>query len=45
MNSNIVATSIVICYNQENTILQTLESVCNQIVNFDYEIIIGDYGS
>lgn len=42
MNSSIKVTSFIVCYNQENTILQTLESVCGQIVNFDYEVIIGD---
>lgn len=42
MNSSLKATAFIICYNQEETILQTLESVCGQIVNFDYEVIIGD---
>lgn len=42
MNQNIKVTSFIVCYNQEETILQTLESVCSQIVDFDYEVIIGD---
>ena len=42
MDSSPKVTSFVICYNQKDTILQTLESVCSQIVHFDHEVIIGD---
>lgn len=42
MDSNLKVTSFIISYNQADTILQTLDSVCSQIVNFDHEIIIGD---
>ncbi len=33
---------IIITYNQENYIKETLDGVLNQLVNFEYEIVIGD---
>lgn len=46
MNSFPIKVSVLIlCYNQEKFILQTLNSVCNQETDFNYEIIIGDDGS
>ena len=36
---------IVHTYNHENYIRQTLDSILNQQVNFDYEVIIGDDAS
>ena len=41
-NSLVTVTVIVLCYNQEHTVLQTLNSVKQQVVDFDLEIIIGD---
>lgn len=38
--------SVVLCsYNREDTIVQTIDCILNQKVNFTYEIIIGDDGS
>lgn len=38
--------SVVLCsYNREDTIIQTIESILNQKVDFTFELIIGDDGS
>ena len=38
--------SVVLCsYNREDTIVQTIESILNQKVDFTFELIIGDDGS
>lgn len=35
--------SVIVCtYNQEETIVQTIESILNQLCSYSYEIIIGD---
>lgn len=39
---NLVLSVLVITYNQENYITQTLDSILNQVHNYSYEIIIGD---
>lgn len=36
---------IVLCYKQEDTISRTLDSILNQITNYNFEIIIGDDAS
>ncbi|WP_433779243.1 glycosyltransferase family 2 protein [Flavobacterium anhuiense] len=36
---------IVLCYNQENTIGRTLDSIIDQKTNYSYEIIIGEDAS
>src|ERR1043165_9173870 len=36
---------LITTYNQENLITQTVDSVLMQIVNFDYEIVIGEDAS
>ena len=41
-NKNYVISIIVCTYNQENTIEKCLSSLVNQILNVEYEIIIGD---
>lgn len=33
---------LVLTYNQENTVKRTLDSIINQVTEFEYEIIIGD---
>jgi glycosyltransferase involved in cell wall biosynthesis len=43
-NKCLVSILILTC-NQEDTILQTLESVSEQVTSFNYEIIIGEDGS
>jgi glycosyltransferase involved in cell wall biosynthesis len=42
MKKKYVVSVIILSYNQEKTIVQTLSSIVNQITNFEYEIIIGD---
>ena len=36
---------VVLCYNQENTIGRTLDSILNQKTKYSYEIIIGEDAS
>lgn len=43
--SDIVLSILIITYNQEKYIKQTLDSILNQNYNFTYEIIIGDDSS
>ncbi|HPH96720.1 MAG TPA: glycosyltransferase [Anaerolineaceae bacterium] len=45
MQDNILISVIVLTYNQEGTIRQTLESILTQDHTFPYEIVIGDDGS
>ena len=40
-----IVSVIVITYNQQNTIRQSLDSILNQVTDFTYEIIIGDDAS
>ena len=42
MNSDIVVSVTMICYNHERYIRQAIESVLMQKVDFNYEIVIGD---
>ncbi len=45
-NKNIIVSVIVLTYNQEETIRQTLDSILNQQTEYEYEIIIGeDFGA
>lgn len=43
--NKIILSVIVLTYNQENTILQTLQSIIDQKTNFFFEILIGDDNS
>ena len=45
MNDNIEVSILITTYNLEKYIEKTLESVINQKVSFNYEIIVGDDGS
>ncbi len=42
MPEPVIVSVIICCYNQENTISQTIDCVLNQKCNFKYEIIIGE---
>ncbi len=44
-NDDIILSVIVLTYNQQNTILQTLQSIIDQKTNFFFEILIGDDNS
>lgn len=41
-NRNVMVSVIMLCYNHEKYIRKALDSVVNQITNFDYEIIVHD---
>lgn len=44
--SNIMVTVVVVTYNQEKWIRQTLDSIVNQKTDYPYEVIVGeDYGT
>jgi glycosyltransferase involved in cell wall biosynthesis len=45
MESRPLLSVVVIAYNQEKYIAQTLESICTQVVDFKIEVIVGDDGS
>lgn len=40
-----IVSVIVITYNQQDTIKQSLDSILNQVIDFSYEVIIGDDAS
>ncbi len=42
MHKEILVSICVVTYNQEKYIIQCLESLMNQNVNFEYEILVGD---
>lgn len=44
-NNKLIVSVLILTYNQEDSILKTLESVSNQETDFMYEVIIGEDGS
>lgn len=40
--SDVLVSVVILCYNQEDTIKQTLDSIAEQKVDYNFEILIGD---
>lgn len=43
--NNIKVSVLILCFNHENFILEAVNSALMQIVDFNFEIVIGDDGS